>query len=202
MHLLILTQPDFHSYEASILTRLLCLGVDYIHIRKPEATANDVERLIKDIPTEYHNRLVLHDCFELSALFMLHGLHLNRRNNVLPHDFKGTVSRSCHTLEEVEHYKPMCDYVFLSPIFDSISKQGYASAFTPQVLSDAKRQGIIDKKVFVLGGITANNIEEIKRYGFGGVVLLGDVWARTSDKNFDDYIKKIVRLCHTEPTNA
>lgn len=166
-----------------------------IHIRKPEAAAKDVESLLKAIPTELHNRLVLHDCFGLSAHFTLHGLHLNRRNSVLPDGFKGSVSRSCHTLEEVERHKPMCDYVFLSPIFNSISKQGYASTFTPQVLSDAKKQGIIDGKVFALGGITANNIEATKRYGFGGAALLGDVWSRTSDENFEVYIKNIVRLC-------
>lgn len=166
-----------------------------IHIRKPEAAAKDVESLIKAIPTELHNRLVLHDNFGLSAHFTLHGLHLNRRNSVLSDGFKGAVSRSCHTLEEVERHKPTCDYVFLSPIFNSISKQGYASAFTPETLSKAKKQGIIDEKVFALGGITADKIEETKRYGFGGAALLGDVWSRTSDENFEVYIKNIVRLC-------
>lgn len=197
MRFIVITEPQFADNEADIIAQLLRWGVDLIHIRKPEAAAKDVESLIKAIPAELHNRLVLHDCFELSAHFALHGLHLNRRNSVLPDGFQGCVSRSCHTLEEVERHKPMCDYVFLSPIFNSISKQGYASAFTPQVLSDAKRQGIIDGKVFALGGITADNIETTKRYGFGGTAFLGDVWNRTNDENFEAYIKHISSLIHS-----
>lgn len=196
MRFIVITEPQFTDNEADIIAQLLRWGVDLIHIRKPEATAKDVEKLLKTIPTEYHNRLVLHDCFELSAHFALHGLHLNRRNSALPYGFQGSVSRSCHTLEEAERHKPMCDYVFLSPIFNSISKQGYASTFAPQTLLEAKEQGIIDEKVFALGGITADKIEETKRYGFGGAALLGDVWSRTGDENFEVYIKNIVRLCH------
>lgn len=195
MRFIVITEPQFIDNEADIIAQLLRFGVDLIHIRKPEAAAKDVESLLKAIPTELHNRLVLHDCFGLSAHFTLHGLHLNRRNSVLPDGFKGSVSRSCHTLEEVERHKPMCDYVFLSPIFNSISKQGYASTFAPKTLLEAKEQGIIDEKVFALGGITADNIEATKRYGFGGAALLGDVWSRTSDENFEVYIKNIVRLC-------
>ena len=75
-------------------------------------------------------------------------------------------------------------YVFLSPIFNSISKQGYASAFTPKALFEAKQKGIINEKVVALGGITAANINKIKSYGFGGVALLGDVWRRTADPFF------------------
>lgn len=196
MRFIVITEPQFIHNEAAIIARLLRWGADLVHIRKPEAAAKDVESLIKAIPTELHNRLVLHDCFELSAYFALHGLHLNRRNSALPDGFQGSVSRSCHTLEEVERHKPMCDYVFLSPIFNSISKQGYASTFAPQTLLEAKEQGIIDEKVFALGGITADKIEETKRYGFGGAALLGDVWSRTGDENFEVYIKNIIRLCH------
>uniref|UniRef100_A0AB33J256 Thiamine phosphate synthase n=2 Tax=unclassified Prevotella TaxID=2638335 RepID=A0AB33J256_9BACT len=195
MRFIVITEPQFVNNEAAVITRLLRWGVDFVHIRKPESAATDVENLIKAIPTEYHRRLVLHDHFDLFAHFTLHGLHLNRRNSVLPRGFKGSVSHSCHTLKEVEYYKPMCDYVFLSPIFNSISKQGYASAFTPQALLEAKRQGIIDKKVFALGGITACNIEETKHYGFGGVALLGDVWNRIGDADFEAYIRRIAHLC-------
>ncbi|EFL46380.1 putative thiamine-phosphate diphosphorylase [Prevotella disiens FB035-09AN] len=191
MRFIVITEPTFIPNEATIIAKLLRLGVDLVHIRKLEATAEAVENLIKAIPVEYHTRLVLHDNFELSARFLLYGLHLNRRNSVLPKGFKGSVSRSCHTFEEVKTYKSLCDYVFLSPIFDSISKQGYASSFTPQTLLTAQKQGIIDEKVVALGGITAENIVPIQRYGFGGVALLGDVWNRINDANFDDYIKKI-----------
>lgn len=196
MHLIVITEPQFVTNEATIIAQLLHWGVDLIHLRKPESSADDLAKLIEAIPTVYHNRLVLHDHFDLAAHFTLHGLHLNRRNSVLPPNHKGTVSQSCHTLDEVKVCKTKCDYVFLSPVFNSISKLGYTSAFTPKALSEAKKQGLIDQKVIALGGITAANIDKTKYYGFGGVALLGDIWSRTADKNFEQYVRKIVEICH------
>lgn len=196
MHLIVITEPQFVTNEATIIAQLLHWGVDLIHLRKPESSADDLAKLIEAIPTVYHNRLVLHDHFDLATHFTLHGLHLNRRNSVLPPNQKGTVSQSCHTLDEVKVCKTKCNYVFLSPVFNSISKLGYTSAFTPKALSEAKKQGLIDQNVLALGGITAANIDKTKYYGFGGVALLGDIWSRTADKNFEEYVRKIVEICH------
>ena len=196
MYLIIITEPQFTDNEAAIIAQLLHWGVDLMHLRKPESSADELAKLIEAIPTAYHNRLVLHDHFDLAAHFALYGLHLNRRNSVLPPNHKGTVSQSCHTLDEVKVCKTKCNYVFLSPVFNSISKLGYTSAFTPKALSEAKKQGLIDQKVVALGGITAANIDKTKYYGFGGVALLGDIWSRTADKNFEEYVRKIVEICH------
>lgn len=196
MYLIIITEPQFTDNEAAIIAQLLHWGVDLMHLRKPESSADELAKLIEAIPTAYHNRLVLHDHFDLAAHFTLHGLHLNRRNSVLPPNHKGTVSQSCHTLDEVKACKTKYDYVFLSPVFNCISKLGYTSAFTPKALSEAKKQGLIDQKVVALGGITAANIDKTKYYGFGGVALLGDIWSRTADKNFEEYVRKIVEICH------
>ena len=196
MHLIVITEPQFVSNEATIIAQLLHWGVGLIHRRKRESNADELAKLIEAIPTDYHNRLVLHDHFDLATHFALHGLHLNRRNSVLPPNHKGTVSQSCHTLDEVKACKTKYDYVFLSPVFNSISKLGYTSAFTPKALSEAKKQSIIDQNVLALGGITAANIDKVKHYGFGGVALLGDIWSRTADKNFEEYVRKIVEICH------
>ncbi|MDD6553810.1 MAG: thiamine phosphate synthase [Prevotellaceae bacterium] len=92
-----------------------------------------------------------------------------------PNEF--SISFSCHSLEEVAQYKNRCDYVFLSPIYDSISKQGYHSAFTRDDLLRARDKGIIDEKVIALGGVSEEKIPEIQRLGFGGYAMLGAVWA-------------------------
>lgn len=197
MHFIVITEPQFTDNEATTIVQLLRWGVDLVHLRKPESSADELRKLVEAIPTAYHNHLVLHDHFDLAAHFTPHGLHLNHRNSVLPPNHKGAISQSCHSLNEVKVYKTNCDYVFLSPVFNSISKQGYASAFTPKTLSEAKKQSIIDQKVFALGGITAANIDKVKHYGFGGVALLGDIWSRTADKNFEQYVRKIIEICHT-----
>ena len=97
---------------------------------------------------------------------------------------------SCHTLEEVHLNKLQSDYVFLSPIFDSISKQGYKAAFTEYILRCAHRDGIIDDKVVALGGITPANARKAMTLGFGGVAVLGDIWQSADPaKRLAEYLK-------------
>ena len=86
------------------------------------------------------------------------------------------LSVSCHSLEELSAHKAKFDYLFLSPIFDSISKKGYSGRFTREQLLEARDNGLIDKKIIALGGITAGNIPIIRDLGFGGVAVLGSVW--------------------------
>ena len=88
----------------------------------------------------------------------------------------GTVSRSCHSLAEVAAWRDRLDYLFLSPVFDSISKQGYRAGFAPEELLRAAREGIIDRRVMALGGITPDNLARVRAWGFGGAVVLGDLW--------------------------
>ena len=170
-----ITRPDFFPGESVFISRLLASGVDIVHLRKPGATAADCARLLDELPADDRRRIVVHDFFELVGPYDLRGIHLNARRNTVPDGYKGHVSRSCHSLEEVKLYKAACDYVFLSPIFNSISKQGYASAFTDETLKQASSEGIIDRKVVALGGVTPDKISYLRRLGFGGAAMLGCV---------------------------
>ncbi|MBO4592669.1 MAG: thiamine phosphate synthase [Bacteroidaceae bacterium] len=158
MNIILITRPDFFSAEAETINALFRRGLPLLHLRKPQATSEEVDALISQIDREFRDRIVRHN----------HDLH------------------SCHTLEEVmikkqkctqsDLAKAQCSYVFLSPIFDSISKQGYHAAFTKEQLLKAHQDGIIDDKVIALGGITPDNARKAMEMGFGGVAILGDVW--------------------------
>ena len=178
MDLIVITRPDFFEGEAKAITMLLDAGIRYVHVRKPGATRTQVANLIKAIPDFYRGRLTLHDHFDLTADLGVWGIHLNSHSLIPPTLDFIRVSRSCHTLEEVKRYKDSCTYVFLSPIFDSISKAGYCSAFSPDTLRDAAISGIIDSKVVALGGVSLDRIRTVRDLGFGGAALLGDVWSR------------------------
>lgn len=194
MKIIAITTPNFIECEASVIPHLLQLGVDLVHIRKPSATSEQMALLLDSLPTWCYDQLVVHDCLELANKYNLKGVHLNRRNHTVPDNFKGSVSMSCHSLEEVEIKKDMADYVFLSPIFNSISKNGYNSAFSKEELHNAMKQGTIDKKVIALGGVSLANIETVKDLGFGGAALLGDIWYRTESLDFDEYIKSLTGI--------
>ena len=177
MKVIVITLPTFFESEALKIEDFLRKGVAHtIHLRKPSATCSEMEALIRRIPTDLHRHLVIHDHFELARKYNLLGVHLNRRNPSPPEDWQGSVSRSCHSLQEVEEWKARCDYVSLSPIFDSISKEGYKAAFTADALEQARKGGIIDHRVMALGGVTFGRLEKVKEMGFGGAMILGDAW--------------------------
>ena len=127
MKLILITTPTYFVEEDKILTTLFDEGLDILHLRKPDTAPVYAERLLTLIPEKYHKRIVVHGHFYLKKEYNLKGIHLNRRNPEPPACYSGHISCSCHSLEEVKQYKPGCDYVFLSPIFDSISKQDYKS---------------------------------------------------------------------------
>ena len=172
---LVITSPSFIPDEASFLHRLFAHGVDIVHLRKPGATAEECAKLLDGLISDDRRRIVIHDFFELAEPYGLRGIHLNARRSTVPDGWQGHVSRSCHSLEEVKRYKDACCYVFLSPIFDSVSKQGYASAFTDETLRQASCDSIIDHKVVALGGITPDKIDYLQQLNFGGAAMLGCV---------------------------
>lgn len=176
MRVIVITAPEFLPDEAAMLAALLEHGADRIHLRKPGCTAGELAALIERLPAKYYPRISLHDHFGLQARYGIGGIHLNSRNPLAPPGFKGVVSRSCHSLDEVARHKASVDYVFLSPVFDSLSKAGYRAAFAPGALDEAAKQGIIDRKVVALGGVSAKKMPQVRAWGFGGIALLGAVW--------------------------
>lgn len=169
------TPPAFHDGEAAFISRLLAGGVDVVHLRKPGSAESECAGLLEALSEDERARVVVHDHFGLAARYGLMGIHLNSRNPSVPEGFHGQLSRSCHSMEEVRRFKPECGYVFLSPVFDSISKRGYVSAFSAGDLNRAAASGIIDSRVVALGGVTPERLPYLRSLGFGGAAMLGCV---------------------------
>ena len=191
MKLIVVTAPTFFVEEDQIITALFEEGLDILHLRKPETPAMYSERLLTLIPSIYHKRIVTHEHFYLQEEFKLMGIHLNARNPNEPHDYSGNVSCTCHSLNELQSKKHFYDYVFLSPVYDCIAKQGISAGFTAEELRKAGKERLIDSKVMALGGITPDNILEIKDYGFGGAVVMGDIWNKFNACTDHDYLEVI-----------
>mgnify|MGYP004559213497 FL=1 len=191
MEWIVITLPEFLQGEADFIDRLFGHGLDRLHLRKPGAEIGECRRLLDGISREWLPRIVVHDNFGLCREYGLGGVHLNGRNPMAPPNHEGSVSRSCHSLEEISRYKGECDYLTLSPIFNSISKQGYMAAFEPEQLAAARDSGLIDSRVMALGGVTLENIPRVRELGFGGVAILGDVWQRMADGSVDEYLASL-----------
>ena len=197
MKLILISPPTYFVEEDKIITALFEEGLDILHLRKPNTAPIYAERLLTLVPEQYHKRIVVHGHFYLKEEFKLKGIHLNSRNPNLPGNYKGHLSCSCHSLEEVKEHKKNCDYVFISPVFDSISKKNYHANYTPEEIRKAHKAGIIDKKVIALGGIDVDNIRQVKEYGFGGAAIMGALWDKFDtclDKNFGQVIEHFKKL--------
>lgn len=191
MKLIVVTAPTFFVEEDKIITALFEEGLDILHLRKPETPAMYSERLLTLIPEKYHKRIITHEHFYLQEEFSLMGIHLNTRNPKEPHDYSGYISCTCHSLDEVQNKKHFYDYLFLSPIYNCITKSGVTSGFTAEELRQAGKSKVIDSRVMALGGITPDNILEIKDYGFGGAVVMGDLWNKFNACTDRDYLEVI-----------
>lgn len=178
MKLILLSTPYFFVEEHQILTALFDEGLEVLHLRKPDTEPVYSERLLTLLPEDYRKRIVVHDHFYLKNEYDLRGIHLNHRNPDLPPRYKGHISCSCHTAQEISAHKRACTYVFLSPIFQCISKPDYPSHFTLETLKELQRTRIIDRKVMALGGVSLDNLPILRELGFGGAVVLGDIWNR------------------------
>lgn len=176
MRIIAISTPRVTDDDVPIIRHLLDRGIDAVHLRKPESDIDAVRRLLETLSAEYRSRIVIHNYPELYDEFSLRGIHTNRNVPSYPEGYRGLRSRSCHSFEEVVKYKDAYDYLFLSPIFDSISKEGYRSAFSPEELLAASNEGIIDDKVIALGGVTLDKIAYIAGLHFGGVAMVGAIY--------------------------
>lgn len=170
-----ITQPFAIDGEDAIIRHLLANGFDIVHLRKPDTDIEYCRDLLGRLTPAERARIVVHDYATLYEEYALRGIHLNHNISSYPANYRGTRTRSCHTIEEVVRYKEECDYLFLSPIFDSISKRGYRSNFSHDELLNASNKGIIDSKVIALGGVTPDKINYLSSLHFGGVAMMGAV---------------------------
>ncbi len=187
MKLIVMTRPTFFVEEDKILANLFEEGLDNLHLHKFGASPIYSERLLTLLGEDFHHKITVHNHFYLKEEFKLKGIHIDDAFTEPPVGYKGNITRTCHTIGELKEVKKRCNYVFLQSIFDSQTVPEEKSSFTYEELKEASRQGLIDKKVYALGGINIDNVKEVKDLGFGGVVICGDLWNRFNIHNEIDY---------------
>ena len=79
MKLIVITTPQFFEGEAAAVTSLFQNGLEILHLRKPGASAEEMEYFLRQLPMEYMPRIVTHEQFQLASVFGLKGIHLNGR---------------------------------------------------------------------------------------------------------------------------
>lgn len=177
---IVITPEDFSfSNEVEVIKGLLITST-LIHIRKKGVERKEIEQFLSEFSSEERKKMVLHEHIDLAEKLGLGGIHLTSKQSKedVPNSWKGTISQSCHSVEEVIESK--LDYVFLSPIFDSISKEGYKANFSEEELIEVNQNK--QTKVIALGGITEDKISTVESLGFDGYAMLGGFWNREIER--------------------
>lgn len=197
MKLAIMTKSSFFVEEDKILASLFDEGMDNLHLYKPGASPLYSERLLTLLPEEYYRKITVHDHYYLKNEYGLAGIHIDDATQEVPKGYRGHVGRTCRDLSQLKALKKQSNYVFLRNIFDCIEYPQERASFSLDELKSASKSGLIDSKVFALGGVTLESIPLFRELGFGGVVVCGDIWSRfdihlqTDYKDLMSYFEKL-----------
>ena len=177
MQTIAITPPAFYPGEAQAIAGILLnRGFWRVHIRKPDAAESAIRALIEEIPAELRPRLSIHNALHLAEQYGLGGVHLNRHTPLPPQGWHGLISRSIHSIAEIDTLSNE-DYAFISPVFPSISKPGYNPTFTIGQLSETIRRNQVNRtRIFALGGVTPARLPRLESAGFAGAAMLSEAW--------------------------
>jgi thiamine-phosphate pyrophosphorylase len=189
MKIVVVSPESDEPREHAVLAELFSSGLERYHVRKPAWSRERLSTWLNVVPTQWRSRLVLHQCHELAVKFGCGGLHWkdsagrddapHRPRRMRDHPPYLFSSRSCHDLAGLDAAFGNFDAVLFSPIFPSISKQGYGPSFPIKILADRlSRRTAAERRteVIALGGITQWNAACCAELGFDGVALLGALW--------------------------
>lgn len=203
MKVILISRPEIFPDEALRVQRFFKEGLDTFHLRKPGSNIEDFENALKQFAAMDYKRIVIHNHYKLIDKYNLKGIHLTEWFTASAHktelqevintarNRKLTVSGSFHSIEALEDLTFKFHYVFLGPVFDSISKKGYMSAIDLDRASEFLKKPR-NFEVIALGGIDQSNIILLAQAGFDGVALLGSVWHAEDPSCSFQAIKKCI----------
>jgi len=176
--MILITDPNFIPDEEKFINALFNEGLEILHLRKPEATALEMHKLISKIDEKFHSLIMIHSQYKLLETFQLRGLHFTEKSKKQIRNYEKVQckkSLAVHELSELKYVENSIDYVFLSPLFSSVSKAGYSKQWNFESIK-TELSGYRNFKVMALGGITLDNVKQVKELGFDNFALLGSIW--------------------------
>ncbi|SNR68359.1 thiamine phosphate synthase [Flavobacterium sp. ov086] len=178
--MIVITNPSSIANEISIIASLFEEGLSLLHIRKPDFSEVEMARFLHQIKMEFRTNLVLHSHHQLAEDFGINRIHFSEKARKNSHESPARFSKPCryststHSIEDFNSLSTEFDYAFLSPVFTSISKEGYHP--TENLFEALKSRTNNNTKVVALGGINSENIQKTLENDFDDIALLGSIW--------------------------
>ncbi|NBN96000.1 MAG: thiamine phosphate synthase, partial [Verrucomicrobia bacterium] len=158
---LVLFTPNDGSWDAKQVRRLFDAGLGRLHVQvRKDWDRRHYEQFLRAVPEVFWPRIVLGEEPELVEANKLGGFQMHPGERIPRRWPKhATVSAKCHDYDELRSTDKACGYVFLTPIFESVSKKDHRPRRTLReyevILQRWKAEG--GAPVHALGGITPKN---------------------------------------------
>ncbi len=179
---LVLFTPTRSAWDAKTVTKLFDAGLGRLHVQSVrEWKTPQYEAFLKQIPPAFWPRIVLDEQPDLVLSHQLGGFQMLPGDRIPPRWPKtAALSMKCHSYDEMRSTPKGCRYIFLSPVFPSVSKRDYVPQRTQREF-----QVIVERwraeggcPVYGLGGITPQNTGRVRELGFDGMAFIGSVWEK------------------------
>ena len=185
--MIVVTSPTPVNKEAAIINAMFDNGLELLHIRKPDATVQEVRLLIGGIDSRNYQQLALHQYHEIAFDYGINRLHFKEaeRLNQCERQLNSLkqngymLSTSVHSWESYETLTPTFCYAFIGPVFNSISKEGYNAMKYIELDSNNSVKRI------AIGGISKEKLNSKILKAFDGVAVLGAIWL--SDEPLNEF---------------
>lgn len=178
MRTIVISHPSWLPGETEAVEALLDAQRNvWFHLRKPDANILDVRHFLLNLSSEARKKTVIHYHHSVICEFDLYGIHRSNANTDTYErycEFSSNRSFAAHSFDDILA-NPGYTYYLLSPVFDSISKEGYTSRFSKYELTEFLH-AYPELEVIALGGISDKNAKECRSMGFAGVAVLGYIW--------------------------
>jgi thiamine-phosphate pyrophosphorylase len=206
MKLIIISSSHLIENETQLVTKFFEAGLETFHLRKHRLSAKKTMAFIDKIPVHFHDRIIIHSQHWLAWKYNLKGVHLTKshkqkkvrtwlllkllkfkKQNIFVTTSYSNIGQLFETNRRYNY-----NYVFLSPIFDSLSSK-FQGGFTSHSLKSAIEK--TELNVVARGGVDASSIEKGNAIGFKGMAFYSSIWKKTDPfAEFNNIVEKFEEL--------
>jgi len=199
MKLFVITPSADVQNEQSIITKMFETGLTTLHLRKPKYSTSQMAEYIKEIPSHFHNRIVIHSHHKLALKFKLKGIHLSSthmskkwryvfvRLRLKLRFARTSKSRSYSRLQQIYKKEDQnFDYYLVGTMFNNMTGEFYSGFYEDGIIAAIKNS---DKQLIARGGTSPKVIPRAAKVGFHGIAFNSYVW--NAESPYANFLKII-----------
>lgn len=184
MKLIVITPSNTIENEHSILGKMLDMGLPSLYVRKPKFSKSALKDYLNGFTKEQQEKIIIHKYYSILLSSHVKGIHISkgqRKKKFKSQFFKvlfrilqkhALITTSSETLSSINELYKKFDYITISPVFKSLN--GHVPGFNAGALTQIIPT--YPHKIIARGGTSPENVDKIKKIGFGGVAFQECLW--------------------------